>query len=137
MLYKILNIFILFKKWLGIHLFITGRYWITNDLYILKKVLLLSVFCVNSIVIYRPIFPSFSRWTILTYFCINTDNLIQISISCSNLQMYCVIKSIVDIRSIYETIPTKQNEKKNVCYLMHVIFAQIWKDKFTIALAMF
>lgn len=90
MRYKILNIFILFKKWLGIHLLITGRYWITNDLYILKKVLLLSVFCVNSIVIYRPIFPSFSRWTILTYFCINTDNLIQISISCSNLQMYCV-----------------------------------------------
>lgn len=80
-------------------------------IYILKKVLLLvSVFCVDSIVLSCPIFFSFSRWTALTYFRIYKLNLLEISISCSNLLMYCLIKSIVDKRSIYETIPTKQNK---------------------------
>lgn len=79
-------------------------------IYILKKVLLVPVFCVDSIVLSCPIFFSFSRWTALTYFRIYTLNLLEISISCSNLLMYCLIKSIVDKRSIYETIPTKQNK---------------------------
>lgn len=79
-------------------------------IYILKKVLLVSVFCVDSIVTSCPIFFSFSRWTALTYFRIYKLNLLEISISCSNLLMYCLIKSIVDKRSIYETLPTKQNK---------------------------
>lgn len=79
-------------------------------IYILKKVLLVTIFCVDSIVLSWPIFFSFSRWTALIYFRIYTLNLLEISISCSNLLMCCLIKSIVDKRSIYETIPTKQNK---------------------------